>query len=90
MLAIVVTLLMICFTFLNTASFPVQTVSQPYAVYPSSGFVTTLPTQTVTMATVKITVSFPVFSMGFMAFIGWFLFVLFGGVGLSALPMDMI
>lgn len=28
--------------------------------------------------------------MGFMAFIGWFLFVLFGGVGLSALPMDLI
>jgi len=25
-----------------------------------------------------------------MAFIGWFLFVLFGGVGLSALPMDLI
>jgi LMBR1 domain-containing protein 1 len=28
--------------------------------------------------------------MAFMAFIGWFLFVLFGGVGLSALPLDMI
>lgn len=27
--------------------------------------------------------------MGFMAFIGWFLFVLFGGVGLTALPMDL-
>ncbi len=28
--------------------------------------------------------------MAFMAFIGWFFFVLFGGVGLSALPMDLI
>ena len=28
--------------------------------------------------------------MGFMAFIGWFFFVLFGGVGLSALPLDLI
>ena len=25
-----------------------------------------------------------------MSFIGWFLFVMFGGVGLSALPMDLI
>ncbi|KAM3141438.1 hypothetical protein pb186bvf_006556 [Paramecium bursaria] len=39
---------------------------------------------------VSIPTSFPVFCMGFMAFIGWFLFVLFGGVGLSALPMDLI
>jgi len=28
--------------------------------------------------------------MGFLSFIGWFLFGLFGGIGLSALPMDMI
>lgn len=28
--------------------------------------------------------------MGFMAFIGWFLLVLFGGVGLTALPIDLI
>lgn len=25
-----------------------------------------------------------------MSFIGWFFFVLFGGVGLSAMPMDLI
>ena len=28
--------------------------------------------------------------MGMMAFIGWFFFLIFGGVGLSALPLDMI
>jgi LMBR1 domain-containing protein 1 len=38
----------------------------------------------------SLPVSFPIFVMGFMAFIGWFLFVCFGGVGLSALPIDMI
>jgi LMBR1 domain-containing protein 1 len=34
--------------------------------------------------------SFPIFCMAFMAFVGWFFFVLFGGVGLSALPLDLI
>lgn len=38
----------------------------------------------------SLPVSFPIFVMGFMAFIGWFLFVCFGGVGLSALPIDLI
>lgn len=28
--------------------------------------------------------------MAFMSFFGYFFFVLFGGVGLSALPLDMI
>ncbi len=35
-------------------------------------------------------VTFPIFAMAFMSFIGYILFVVFGGVGLSALPMDMI
>jgi len=28
--------------------------------------------------------------MAIMSFIGWFFFLLFGGVGLSALPIDLI
>jgi LMBR1 domain-containing protein 1 len=28
--------------------------------------------------------------MGSMAFFGWFLLLLFGGVGISALPIDLI
>jgi LMBR1 domain-containing protein 1 len=28
--------------------------------------------------------------MGAMAFVGWWLLLLFGGLGLSALPMDLI
>merc|ERR1712032_1248722 len=30
------------------------------------------------------------FYAGLMAFIGWFLFALFGGIGLAALPLDLI
>lgn len=38
----------------------------------------------------KIQVSFPIYVIGFMSFISWFLFVLFGGIGLAAVPLDMI
>ena len=50
----------------------------------------TNPTTTSDTTIVSLPVSFPIFAMAFMAFIGWWLFVLFGGVGLSALPLDMI
>lgn len=32
----------------------------------------------------------PVYVMALIAFIGWFFFVLFGGIGLAALPLDLI
>jgi LMBR1 domain-containing protein 1 len=35
-------------------------------------------------------VSFQVYMVAFMCFIGWFFFVTFGGIGLSALPIDLI
>ena len=38
----------------------------------------------------KIDVSFPIFAIGFLCFISYFLFILFGGIGLFALPLDMI
>eukprot|EP00357_Protocruzia_adherens_P006001 CAMPEP_0115005264 /NCGR_PEP_ID=MMETSP0216-20121206/19751_1 /TAXON_ID=223996 /ORGANISM="Protocruzia adherens, Strain Boccale" /LENGTH=499 /DNA_ID=CAMNT_0002371523 /DNA_START=100 /DNA_END=1599 /DNA_ORIENTATION=+ len=39
---------------------------------------------------ITMPVSFPIYLMAFMAFVGWILFVIFGGIGLSALPMDLI
>lgn len=39
---------------------------------------------------IEIDVSFPIYLIGIMSFISWFLFVIFGGVGLTALPMDLI
>lgn len=35
-------------------------------------------------------VSFGTFFAGLMAWIGWFLFAVFGGIGLSAVPLDLI
>jgi LMBR1 domain-containing protein 1 len=40
--------------------------------------------------TVVLQVSVGTFYAGLMAWIGWFLFALFGGIGLIALPLDMI
>jgi len=38
----------------------------------------------------KISVTFPIYLVAFLSFIGWFFFSIFVGVGLVALPMDMI
>ncbi|CAM9149336.1 unnamed protein product [Pylaiella littoralis] len=40
--------------------------------------------------TVNLQLSFPVFVMALMAFIGWILFVVFGGLGLVGIPIDSI
>jgi len=41
-------------------------------------------------ANIEIDVSFPIYLIGVMSFFSWFLFVIFGGIGLTALPMDLI
>mmetsp|Transcript_10640 Transcript_10640/g.20578 ORF Transcript_10640/g.20578 Transcript_10640/m.20578 type:complete len:512 (-) Transcript_10640:1610-3145(-) len=37
-----------------------------------------------------IPVTFPIYIMGLLSFVGWWLFVAFGGIGLTAIPMDLI
>ena len=34
--------------------------------------------------------SFPIYTIGLLSFVSWFLFVIFGGIGLAALPLDFI
>ena len=38
----------------------------------------------------EISVSFPIFAIGLLSFISYFLFVVYGGIGIFALPLDMI
>eukprot|EP00771_Trimastix_marina_P000039 gnl/Trimastix_PCT/1038.p1 GENE.gnl/Trimastix_PCT/1038~~gnl/Trimastix_PCT/1038.p1 ORF type:complete len:513 (+),score=177.59 gnl/Trimastix_PCT/1038:53-1540(+) len=38
----------------------------------------------------EIPVSIAVYAIALLSFFGWFLFILYGGVGLTALPMDLI
>ena len=35
-------------------------------------------------------VSFIVYALAVISLFGWFLFVIFGGVGITALPLDLI
>lgn len=42
------------------------------------------------MGTVTLSVEPAVFFAGLMAWMGWFLFALFGGIGMAALPLDLI
>jgi LMBR1 domain-containing protein 1 len=37
-----------------------------------------------------IPVTFPIYVMALMSFVGWFLLALFGGIGLGAIPLDLI
>eukprot|EP00980_Cylindrotheca_fusiformis_P005635 scaffold1184_cov132-Cylindrotheca_fusiformis.AAC.56 len=39
---------------------------------------------------ITLTVSISSFFAGLMAWLGWFLFAIFGGIGMSALPLDLI
>lgn len=43
-----------------------------------------------TYETLLMPVSIATFLSGFMAFVGWFFFALFGGIGLAAVPLDLI
>lgn len=40
--------------------------------------------------TLDIDASFPVYVIALTSFVGWFLFVIFGGIGLAALPISLI
>jgi len=42
------------------------------------------------LGSIQLQLNISTFFAGFMAFVGWFFFVLFGGIGLSALPLDLV
>lgn len=45
---------------------------------------------TATTQNKPITIGFSTYLIGLMGFVGWWFFVLFGGIGLTALPLDLI
>lgn len=40
-------------------------------------------------AALTMQVQFPIFIVALLAFLGWFLFMLYGGIGLFVLPLDL-
>eukprot|EP00743_Colponemidia_sp_Colp-15_P002666 GILK01002888.1.p1 GENE.GILK01002888.1~~GILK01002888.1.p1 ORF type:complete len:501 (-),score=80.08 GILK01002888.1:109-1611(-) len=94
--AICSALFAIMYSLLNEASIPIRTYQcgwdtaiQNYADSSRSS-----PSMnggcTTTADTLNLTVTFAIYLMAMLSFVGWFLFVAFGGVGLSALPIDLI
>lgn len=75
-------IIFISFIWLSVAEIPVQTYTIPYNT-PSA-------TPVVTQQTMNISVAPPIYIIGILSFVGWIFFVLFGGVGLTALPLDLI
>ncbi len=88
---VVLIILLVSYAFLSTAEIPLTTVNCSIAnVQVSSFFQVTTANCTTDATTLNIDVSFPIYVIGFMSFISWFLFVIFGGIGLPALPLDFI
>jgi len=90
-IVIVIAILLITYAFLSTAEIPIITISCPITnTQMSKGITLNIIDCSRNESTMSIDVSFPIFVIGLMSFFSWFLFVIFGGIGLSALPLDFI
>jgi LMBR1 domain-containing protein 1 len=88
---VVVAILVVTYAFLSTAEIPIITIDCAITnVQLSQAKTLNISTCTRNETTLNIDVSFPIFVIGLMSFISWFLFVIFGGIGLPALPLDFI
>jgi LMBR1 domain-containing protein 1 len=88
--------LAIGYAFLSEASMPVREYICPVTHWTDAAMPLT-PVQigqkvcgAATDAHLNFKVGFQIYMIAFMCFIGWFFFVTFGGIGLSALPIDLI
>lgn len=87
---VTIAILIITYVLLSKAEIPITTVNCPISNLQKSDtndeikFTNCIRNET----TMTIDVSFPIFVIGLMSFISWFLFVIFGGIGLAALPLD--
>lgn len=93
---VVIVILIVSYAFLSTAEIPIAKIYCGIAQIQKSDN-STLTHNSLgnlncweSQGTIEVDVSFPIYVIGFMSFISWFLFVLFGGVGLPALPLDFI
>ena len=93
-LIVVALAFLIFYALFHTATIPVNT--QTIMIDKLEGSTTDFPKElnlgdeTTKDKDMNVKVSFAVFAIGFLCFISYFLFTIFGGIGLFALPMDMI
>ena len=93
-LIVVILLFGVGYAFLSVAEVPILAVNCPITglkKFPkSSDEFSKVENCTETDTYLKINVGFPIFAIGLLSFISYFLFVVFGGIGIFALPLDMI
>ena len=65
-------------------------VPPPFAELTASDTAAAQSTLPGSSGTISLKVTFPIYVMAMEAFVGWFFFVVFGGVGLASLPIDLI
>jgi len=92
---ITIAILIVLYVFIGTAYIPVRTVNCSVAniqLSTDTTFQTSMNTHNCITSTTEfsIQVSFPIYIIALTSFVSWFLFVLFGGIGLAALPLDLI
>ena len=62
----------------------------PFAALDTADFNNAAGTRPGVEETISMLVTFPVYVMALLGFVGWFFFVFFAGVGLASLPVDLI
>jgi len=84
----------VSYAFLREASIPIQVYTYSAdsleASTTETSWATLSAASVATDDTLTMNVSIPVYIMGFFSLLGWFFFLLFGGMGLFAIPMDFI
>ena len=81
---IVCAVLFISYAFLSKAWIPIQSISCEDIVLTNSGDMTTdYNSCTTTSDKLQIKVSFPVYVVAIISFVGWIFFIVFAGVGFA-------
>ncbi|CEL97760.1 unnamed protein product [Vitrella brassicaformis CCMP3155] len=88
-IVIVAAIVGISFALLSKASIPVKSIECDRAVAADSSEAPSVCSKAKD-AVLEVNVSFEIYLIGIMCFVGWFLFALFGGIGLTAIPLDLI
>lgn len=76
--------------FLGYAQISTVTLSSQFSTNPATFSFCTKDTCQTKAENLEIPISFTVYMIAIASFVGWLLFTLFGGVGLAALPLDLI
>lgn len=91
-----VLIVFLTYPFMNKSDIPIDSVDWNMSLTVNSGVLlsysstSTSDSCSLSSTTFKTEISFAVYMIGLLSFIGWWIFVFFLGVGLVAIPMDLI